>query len=212
MKTTTVAKPFRYPLSANPVFWTIQGEGHLRGFQMCFVRLAGCSVGCPKCDTDYRKKEMATPEEIAQRADKVTPKNARDRWVWITGGEPTDHDLVPLIRALREKRFSIAVATSGHRRVIPPVDWLSVSPHDPAKWVQTYGSEVKIVPGLNGFSIEDFLRARPDDQTDFMYRYVQPLSVEKEEDPASLRTCLEFVKGHPNWSLSRQDHHYWSVA
>jgi len=202
----------KYPLTSNPVFWTIQGEGHLRGFQMCFVRLAGCSVGCPACDTDYRKKETATEEEIAARADAVTPSNARDRWVWITGGEPTDHDLTPLIRALRGKRFSTAVASSGHRRVIPPVDWLSISPHDPAKWIQTYGSEVKIVPGLNGFSIEDFRAAHPDDQTDFMYRYVQPLSIEKQEDPASLRTCLEFVKANPNWSLSRQDHHYWGVA
>ncbi len=96
--------------------------------------------------------------------------------------------------------------------MIPPVDWLSVSPHDPSKWVQTYGSEVKIVPGLNGFSIEDFRAAHPDDQTDFMYRYVQPLSIGKQEDPESLRTCLEFVKANPNWSLSRQDHHYWEVA
>ena len=202
----------KYPLPTNPIFWTIQGEAHLRGFQMCFVRLAGCSVACPNCDTDYRRQDFATAEEIAIRADEVTPATTRDRWVWITGGEPTDHNLIPLITALRAKRFSIAVATSGHRRFIPPVDWLSISPHDPAKWVQTYGNEVKIVPGLNGFSIDDFLAAHPDDQTDFMYRYVQPLSIGKREDPESLRTCLEFVKTHPNWSLSRQDHHYWNVA
>lgn len=202
----------KYPLPSNPIFWTIQGEAHLRGFQMCFVRLAGCSVGCPKCDTDYQRREFATPDEIAQRADDATPRNARDRWVWITGGEPTDHDLAPLIGALRGKRFSIALATSGHRRVITPVDWLSVSPHDPSKWIQTRGSEVKIVPGLNGFSIEDFRVAHPDEQTDFKYRYVQPLSIEKQEDAESLRTCLEFTKRHPNWSLSRQDHHYWGVV
>ena len=204
--------PMKYPLTSNPIFWTIQGEAHLRGFQMCFVRLAGCSVGCEHCDTDYQRQEFATEEQIAARADEVTPQNARDRWVWITGGEPTDHNLMPLIGALRRKRFSIAVASSGHRRMIPPVDWLSISPHDPSKWVQTYGNEVKLVPGLNGFSIEDFRSAHPDDQTDFMYRYVQPLSIDKREDPESLRTCLEFVKTNPNWALSRQDHHYWGVA
>src|SRR5438128_3310028 len=123
----------RYPLTNNPIFWTIQGEGHLRGFQMCFVRLAGCSVGCEHCDTDYSKQEMATAEEIAQRADDVTPKKARDRWLWLTGGEPTDHDLMPLIRALPAKRFSIALASSGYRRVIPPVGWLSLSPPYPAQ-------------------------------------------------------------------------------
>ncbi|HEV3410689.1 MAG TPA: 7-carboxy-7-deazaguanine synthase QueE [Chthoniobacterales bacterium] len=202
----------RYPLTSNPIFWTIQGEGHLRGMQMCFVRLAGCSVGCPACDTDYRKREMATAEEIAARANDVTPKDVRERWIWITGGEPTDHNLTPLIDALRAKQFSIALASSGHRQVAVSVDWLSISPHDPAKWVQLSGDEVKLVPGLNGFGIEDFRAAQPDEQTDFRYRYVQPLSREKQEDPESLRVCLEFLRTNPNWRLSRQDHHYWSVA
>jgi organic radical activating enzyme len=132
--------------------------------------------------------------------------------VWITGGEPTDHNLTALIEALRAKRFSIALASSGHRRFDLAVDWLSISPHDPAKWVQRSGSEMKIVPGLNGFGIEEFRAAHPDDQTDFRYRYVQPLSHGKTEDPESLRECLEFVRANPNWSLSRQDHHYWNVA
>lgn len=200
-----------YPLSSDGVFWTIQGEGHLRGFQMCFVRLAGCSIGCPNCDTDYAVKTRSSAEEIAAECDLVTPHTVRDRWVWLTGGEPTDHDLAPLLKALRDRRFSIAVASAGHKRLIPPVDWLAVSPHDPAKWIQSYGNEVKIVPGLNGFSIDDFLAAHPDDQTDFMYRYVQPLSIDGREMPQSLEVCLEFLKTHPNWALSRQDHHYWRV-
>ncbi|MEP6955547.1 MAG: 7-carboxy-7-deazaguanine synthase QueE [Chthoniobacterales bacterium] len=202
----------KYPLTSNPVFWTIQGEGHMRGRQMCFVRLAGCSVGCPGCDTDYRKQEMATAEEIAQRADRATPHETRDRWVWITGGEPTDHDLTALIAALRARRFSIALASSGHREVLAEVDWLSISPHAPAAWVQTSGSEMKIVPGLNGFGIEDFRVAHSDEATHFRHRYVQPLSLGRAEDPASLQTCLEFLREHPNWGLSRQDHHYWQVA
>lgn len=201
-----------YPLAKNPVFWTIQGEGHLRGFQMCFLRLAGCSVGCVFCDTDYKVNSRETPETIAQMCDKATPSNARDRWVWITGGEPADHDLAPLIAALRRYRFSIAVATSGHKRIIPPVDWLSVSPHDPKKWVQTYGNEIKLVPGLNGSSgIVDFQTMHPDEQTDFMYRYVQPLWLNGQEDANSLQDCLAFLRTNPNWSLSRQDHKYWEV-
>lgn len=202
----------KYPLTSNPVFWTIQGEGHLRGKQMCFVRLAGCSVGCPGCDTDYRKREMATAEEIAERANQITPETTRDRWVWITGGEPTDHNLAALTSALRAKQFRLALASSGHREVVADVDWLSISPHDPAKWRQLRGNEVKIVPGLNGFSIEDFRTAHPDAETDFAYRFVQPLSIEKREDPESLRVCLEFLKTNPDWSLSRQDHHCWNVA
>ncbi len=204
-----------YPLAPNPVFWSLQGEGHLRGFQMCFIRLAGCSVGCAQCDTDYRVDGRATAEEIAVMVDRAIPQALdRDHWVWITGGEPTDHDLGPLLKALKSRGYSTAVATSGVRRFIPPVDWLSVSPHstDPARFQQRYGSEVKIVDGLNGVSLGDWSQRWPDDKTDFMYRYVQPMSVGGAEDPASLRRCLAFLKEHPRWALSRQDHHYWSVA
>jgi len=201
-----------YALAPNGVFWTIQGEGHLRGFQMAFVRLAGCSVGCEHCDTDYSRDRTLSADEIASECDAVTPPTSRDRWVWITGGEPTDQDLRPLLGALRKRRFSIALATSGHRRFIPPVDWLSVSPHDPGKWAQLYGNEIKLVPGLHGFSIGDFLRAHPDSETDFLYRYVQPLWLDGAESPQSLAACKAFLAGEPNWALSRQDHKHWSVA
>ena len=195
-----------YPVAPNGIFWTLQGEGHLRGFQMVFVRLAGCSVGCPECDTDYSVARRMSADHIASEADEKTPKSVTDRWVWITGGEPADHGLRPLINALRKRRFAIAVAASGHRRVIPPVDWLSVSPHDPDAMVQTYGNELKLVDGLHGLDLEAFYAKVDESRCDFMFRYVQPLSVNGREDPASLKRCLAFLRAHPNWSLSRQDH------
>jgi organic radical activating enzyme len=97
----------KYPVAE--IFFTIQGEGHLRGFQQTFIRLAGCSVGCPECDTDYSRKETLTAEEIAERAVAVTPKMI-DPWAWITGGEPADYNLAPLLTALKARRFSTAVA------------------------------------------------------------------------------------------------------
>lgn len=200
-----------YPLSPNPIFWTIQGEGHLRGFQMAFIRLAGCSVGCPECDTDYRVAERCDLTTIVTRALAVTPAGSRDRWVWITGGEPTDHDIKPLLKALRSAGYSTALATSGVRRVISPVDWLSVSPHGNAL-TQRFGSEIKLVDGLGGMDLEQWHAANPDDSTDFMNRYVQPLTVDGVEGKTSLSRCLEFLKTRPNWSLSRQDHRHWGVS
>lgn len=203
-------KELTYPLAPNAVFWTLQGEGHLRGFQMTFLRLAGCSVGCVECDTDYRVDRRATPADIAAELDAVTPPSARDRWVWITGGEPLDHDLGPLFAALRARRFSIALATSGERRAIHPVDWLSVSPHGPGT-VQLYGNEVKLVVGLNGLDPWVWCRQHPDSQTDFLYRYVQPVWRDGREHPEALELCRRFLRENPNWALSRQDHKYWSV-
>ncbi len=30
-----------YAIAPDGIFWSIQGEGHLQGFQMAFLRLAG---------------------------------------------------------------------------------------------------------------------------------------------------------------------------
>jgi len=152
-----------------------------------------------------------TCDEIMQHVSLLIPPTCRDRWVWITGGEPLDHELRPLIKALRKECISIAVASAGHHRLIPPVDWMSISPHDPARFLQTYGNELKLVEGLHGMDLKDFLIKHPDDETDFMYRYVQPMSRDGLEDEGSFNRCMEFLKENPNWALSRQDQYHWSV-
>jgi organic radical activating enzyme len=147
----------KYPLAPNGIFSTIQGEGIMLGVPMVFVRLAGCSVGCKECDTDYSVSERSKPDEIAERVAEVSGKSD---WVWITGGEPTDHDLVPLFAALRRGGFRIAVATAG-TRLVPQgscwdgVDFLSVSPHSVSSWMQKSGSQINIVPGLNGLKLKE---------------------------------------------------------
>lgn len=196
--------PVQYPVTE--IFWSIQGEAHLRGFQMAFLRLAGCSVGCPECDTDYSMKSKHYARELSFRVSELVPPSVKDRWVWVTGGEPNDRNLLPLIRELKARRLSVAVATSGHARFTPTVDWLSVSPHTIENFTQTYGNEIKLVDGLHGLDLEEFLAAYPDGTTDFWYRYVQPLSVDGVEDPESVARCLAFLERHPNWALSRQDH------
>jgi 7-carboxy-7-deazaguanine synthase len=200
-----------FPIAPNGIFWSLQGEGHLRGFQMAFLRLAGCSVGCALCDTDYTVRERLTGPDIVARLREVCPPGDRDAWVWVTGGEPADHDLRGLTSILKGAGFSVAVASSGSARVIPPVDWLSISPHsaDPGHFLQRYGNEVKLIDGLHGLDLDRWLAEWPDERTDFLYRYVQPLSVDGREDQASLARCLAFLRRHPRWALSRQDHVYW---
>jgi len=73
-----------YPLARQGVFRTIQGEGIFAGVPAVFIRLAGCSIGCSRCDTEYRKVSTASADEIADRAAALA---VGDRWAWITGGE-----------------------------------------------------------------------------------------------------------------------------
>lgn len=208
-----------YAITPNGIFWSIQGEGHLQGFQMAFLRLAGCSVNCPGCDTNYTVAEKLSLEEIVDRL-KAVMVDTRDQWIWVTGGEPADlpqQRQVALIGALKAQGWSVAVATSGNKRFIPPVDWLSVSPHtlQPEGFQQRYGNEVKLVDRLKNLDMEAWAQVW-DRETDFLYRYVQPLSRRGSEgwrsDPESVQRCMDFLKKRPRWAFSEQRHHQWGVA
>lgn len=191
-----------YPLAKQGVFATIQGEGSLLGVPMTFVRLAGCSVGCPLCDTDYAVSEKVSLDELA---DRVQSLGGRNEWIWITGGEPADHDLFPLVERL--KLFGrVAVATSGHKSLGTALpDFLSVSPHDPRSWKIRSGSEIKLVPGLNGFGLADFEPYLPG--ISFGRRYVSPLAGNAE----SVGECVRWVQDHPSWLMMTQAHKAWGM-
>jgi hypothetical protein len=199
----------KYPLAPNGIFRSYQGEGPLLGEPMAFVRLAGCSVGCPACDTDYRVADKMTAPEIARSARNLAPCV---RWAWITGGEPTDHDVTPLVASLRAAGFLVAMVTSGVRPVLVGsfrggVDYLYVSPHDPARWVQRSGDVLNLVPGLNGFGLDVFGPALAECADRFSYRYVTPC----EGDPGSLKTCLDWLASRPRWRLGIQAHKRWDL-
>lgn len=196
-----------YPLAPNGVFWTIQGEGALLGEQMAFVRLAGCSVGCANCDTDYRVDRRATVDSIVSEVRSVIPESFRNTrpWVWITGGEPTDHNLDHLISACKTAGFRIALATAGVKPIkFGLVDWLSVSPHT-LDYAQKTGHELKVIVGLNELSWDAINEA--DWWGSFTWRFIQPL----DGDTEGLVKCVQFVLSKPGWRLGVQAHKSWNV-
>jgi organic radical activating enzyme len=180
----------KYPLAPNGIFASVQGEGHLLGTPMVFVRLAGCSVGCPTCDTDYRVDRRATARAIA---DEVGHIAGNAHWAWVTGGEPTDHDLTDLRHALGQTGLSLAIATSGVRPVPHAWDWISVSPHLPGKPAQWSGHEVKLVAGLNGL---DLATCDDRDYLSFPYRFAS--------DPA-------WVQSRHGWRVNVQAQKVWHL-
>ncbi len=215
--TPLAAAPTVYPLARNGVFATVQGEGYLAGLPSVFIRLAGCSVGCSHCDTDYRHFEAATAVDIASRVASLG--SIATRWVWVTGGEPTDHDLTDLYRELRKlPRLSIALATSGCREVAHPrqanylqPDYLSVSPHSLEGWKQRSGTELKLVFGLNGLRPSDALDLAAGNS--FPYRFVAPeMSREGRCGPETVRECVEWVRDRPRWRMASQAHKQWGLA
>ena len=64
-------------LNINEMFETIQGEGAHTGVPSIFVRLQGCPVGCPWCDTKHTWEikadlSVAPQDVIAKSAESET--------------------------------------------------------------------------------------------------------------------------------------------
>ncbi len=61
----------RYPV--NELFETLQGEGSFTGVPAIFVRLQGCPVGCPWCDTrhtwDLRPEAETSIAVVVEKAE-----------------------------------------------------------------------------------------------------------------------------------------------
>jgi 7-carboxy-7-deazaguanine synthase len=190
------------PLAPQGVYWTLQGEGALAGLPTGFVRLAGCSVGCAGCDTDYSVAERASVAEIVRRCVEV---RGAAEWGWVTGGEPSDHDLTALMPALQDAGFRVALATAGVRPIHRGkrfVDFLSVSPHSVEKWVQRRGDQINLVPGLNGLRLADFEPLVAECEEGFTHRYVTPC----DGKPETFDECLAWVKAHPGFRIGAQLH------
>lgn len=203
----------KYPIAPNGIFKTIQGEGQLLGIPMAFVRLAGCSVGCAECDTNYTVNERLTVQEIGQRVRQLNCK-----WYWITGGEPADHDLWPLLQELRSSGH-IALATSGTKSLGASgrlVEFLSVSPHSiPDKLILHRGSQINLVPGLNGLKLSDW---ESFSFHAFSHHYVTPIGAPDGtrtpligDSTNNISDCLEWIDKHPEFRLGVQAHKVWGL-
>ena len=131
-------------LPVNEVFDSLQGEGHFTGTPSTFIRLQGCPVGCPWCDTKYTwaiepaderpwPKIAAKTEQtnstyarvsISQLIDRVTAKH-----IVVTGGEPAQYDLTSLSSTLIDLGRRVQIETSGTFPLrVDERTWVTVSP------------------------------------------------------------------------------------
>jgi organic radical activating enzyme len=141
--------------------------------------------------------------------------------VCITGGEPTDHDLLPLAESLHRAGFRVHLETSGVRSVIGyPLEWITVSPKvlSGGGLVQRVGHTLKIVvrPEWSQQEAWDVICSFDAPDCNFFHRYLQPMTGE-DGRPVNLPAVIEMLTSKQGrnagarWALSTQAHRNWSV-
>jgi 7-carboxy-7-deazaguanine synthase len=190
------------------VFLTLQGEGARAGRRAVFVRFAGCNLWsgrerdrekavCSFCDTDFvggRRYELGplVAEVRSLWGDAASP------YVVLTGGEPTLQVDAPLIGALKQAGFEIAVETNGTLPTPEGVDWICVSPKAGTTVVQRKGNELKLVYPQPGADPADF------SGWDFQHFFLQPMDGPERETNTALAVDRCISEG--TWRLSVQTH------
>ena len=204
------------------IYYTLQGEGGNVGRAAVFLRFAGCNLWsgreedradavCNFCDTEFRGTggpgggKFITPEGLSDAVDHAWPRAVNGpRLVVCTGGEPLLQLDEPLIQALKERGFEVAVETNGTVAAPAGIDWLCVSPKAGAHLKQFTGDELKLVYPQTGAMPEEFAGL------DFKQFLLQPMDGPALE--TNTRAAIDYCLTHPQWRFSLQTHKVLGIA
>jgi 7-carboxy-7-deazaguanine synthase len=157
--------PGPYTLKINEIFWSFQGEGLRAGFPSIFIRLSGCSLKCPYCDTRdaWNTGTSMTIDDILSQIETYRKKYPLSQIV-LTGGEPMEQDLSSITALLKTKNFFISIETNGFGFRDLPIDWWTVSPKDVNHYsihadLEEKINEIKLVVNRN-LSVEVIKKTR----------------------------------------------------
>lgn len=191
---------------------TIQGEGFWAGTPADFIRLSGCPVGCPWCDTGYADGGKGLPRVQRSVADLVA--ELRSPRVVITGGEPFIHRELPeLVTAIEQTQRQVSIETSGaFWQDVSAQAWITLSPklqvspqYPVLQQLWSRANEVKIVVET-GAELEIYAQ--------FLSTQVHcPIFLQPEwtTRDRSLPITLELLKRYPEYRLSVQLHKFVGV-
>ncbi len=197
------------------IFYTLQGEGAQSGRAAVFCRFAGCNLWsgreddreealCRFCDTDFVGTDgtgggrYLNAPTLARRIASLWPKGEGRPFVVCTGGEPLLQLDPPLLGALHEEGFAVAVETNGTIPAPAGLDWICVSPKAGTALVLFEGDELKIVIPQQG------LDPLPFEKLAFKRFSVQPMDGLRRLENTEL--AIAFCLAHPLWHLSLQSH------
>jgi organic radical activating enzyme len=116
---TPEKKDYQSTLEVHSIFSTIQGEGPFCGRPAVFVRLAGCNLQCPGCDTEYtQNRERLNYVSILQNIEeRLMSTSSNANLIVISGGEPFRQNITPFCDFLIENDFDVQIETNGSMQI-----------------------------------------------------------------------------------------------
>ncbi len=182
-------------MRVNEIFYSLQGEGHFTGTPAVFLRLAGCNLDCPFCDTQHQAYRPMNERQILNAV-----MQHPSRHIVITGGEPAMQLNPTLMHLLHDEGFFVQIETNGSvplKRGVKP-DWVTCSPKD-ADVVLKHIDELKLL------FIDRYMQRHADLKAS-EYR-LQPLDTgDEEKNSDTLDEAIQFILDNPKWKLSLQTH------
>ncbi|MCB9013876.1 MAG: 7-carboxy-7-deazaguanine synthase QueE [Bacteroidales bacterium] len=201
-----ISKPDSYPIVEE--FYTLQGEGYFSGQAAYFIRIAGCDVGCPWCDTkvswDAGRHRWVEVKKLVKNAAEFSALR-----VVITGGEPLMYQLDPLCTGLKDAGIQTSLETSGAYPLSGKWDWICLSPKtykEPLPEIFRLANELKMVIANKDdleWAVENSKKV-----DDKCLLYLQPeWSVFRNVSDL----IVDFVKENPKWRVSLQTHKFMRI-
>ncbi|MBD9015433.1 MAG: radical SAM protein [Prevotella sp.] len=184
----------------NEIFYSLQGEGRWMGRPAVFVRMSGCNLKCPFCDTDFRGYREMSADDILS---KCLEEGGECRFIVLTGGEPSLQVDEQLIATLHQAGYYLSMETNGTHAVPEGIDWVTCSP----KVDFTEGGELVVRKVDELKLIFDGEHEVSDHGIACAFRYLQPCDVGNDSrNYLILSECIKYIKAHPEWQLSVQMH------
>lgn len=220
-------------LNINEMFETIQGEGAHTGIPSIFVRLQGCPVGCPWCDTKHtweiKEDLIVAPRQIIDQAEESETYFVADdetllslfkqegyvaTHIVITGGEPCMYDLRGLTTMLHDNGYTTQIETSGTFEVLcDERTYVTVSPkinmrggYEVLTSALERANEIKHPIAMQKHIDELDLLLSTVSSLEGKQVCLQPISQQPRATQLAVETCIA-----RNWRLSLQTHKYIGI-
>lgn len=216
------------------IFDSIQGEGPYSGEHAIFIRLTGCNLACPGCDTNYSSASYTTWSELDEILESMK-NNMGSRFpklVVVTGGEPFRQNTVGLVDTLFGFFEDIQFETNGtleipdmvgneccivcspKGRIHPSVfkhcyNWKFVV--DANDWDNANGLPIHVLDSKQPLQAEDLEKVLRERESGWRTIYIQPADVkDKTQNRRNMRCAVHICKTF-NYRLNLQLHKYAEI-